>query len=169
MICRILVVFVLAMAAWAEPLAVPFVVQQKNGCGAASVAMVMQYWAGQKGGAVQYPEASAVYGTLYNPELRGIPLVEMKRYLEGQGFRAYTLHGQWADLSSHVEKGHPVIVSLKKRGSGPMHFAVVTGTASDRVLLNDPTRQETTRIKRQSFEKMWRKADGWMLLAVPTE
>jgi predicted double-glycine peptidase len=131
--------------------------------------MVMQYWAGQRGGAAQYPDSAAVYGTLYNPTLRGIPLVEMKRYLESQGFRAYTLHGQWTDLTSHVEKGRPVIVSLKKRGSGPMHYAVVTGTAPDHVLLNDPTRRETTRMKRQAFEKLWHKADGWMLLAVPTE
>lgn len=169
MIVRLAVAFILAMAASAEPLAVPFVAQQKNGCGAASVAMVMQYWAGQRGSTVQYPDAAAVYGTLYNPALRGIPLVEMKRYLEAQGFRAYTVHGQWTDLATHVDKGRPVIVSLKKRGSGPMHFAVVTGTTSEHVLLNDPTRQQTTRMKSPAFEKLWRKADGWMLLAVPTE
>ncbi len=93
--------------------------------------------------------------------------MEMKRYLEGQGFRAYTVRGQWADLTAHVEKGRPVIVSLKKKASGPMHFAVVTGVDADQVLLNDPTRQKTTRIKRQAFEKLWRKADGWTLLAVP--
>ena len=161
-------VFTLAAALAAEPLAVPFVAQQKNGCGAASVSMVMQYWAGQRSG-TQYPDPAAVYASLYDPALRGIPLVEMKRYFEGQRFRAYTLHGEWADLAAHVGKGRPVSVSLKKRGAGPMHFAVVTGTTPDQVLLNDPTRQKTTRMKRPAFEKLWRKADRWMLLAVPTE
>lgn len=166
---RILAVFALATALWAGPLPVPFVAQQKNGCGAASVAMVMQYWAGQRGGAVQYPHASAVYDSLYNPALRGIPLIDMKRYLEDQGFRAYTLHGRLPDLAAHLDKGRPVIVSLKKKASGPMHFAVVTGLEPDQVLLNDPTRQKTTRMKLQAFEKLWRKADGWTLLAVPKE
>lgn len=123
------------MALWAEPLAVPFVAQQKNRCGAASVAMVMHCWS---------------YGSLYVPAFRGIPLVEMKRYLEGQGFRAYTLHGHRADLAAHLGKGRPVIVSLKKKPSGPMHFAVVTGVEKD---------QDTLR----------QKADGWTLPAVPTE
>ena len=166
---RFLAIFTLVAALGAEPLAVPFVAQQKNGCGAASVAMVMQYWAGQRVGAVPYPDAQAIYSSLYNPALRGIPLVEMRRYLEEQGFRAYTLRGQIADLTAHVEKGRPVIVSLKKRAAGPLHFAVVTGVEPDHVLLNDPTRKETTRMKRSAFEKLWRKADGWTLLAVPKE
>jgi predicted double-glycine peptidase len=166
---RFLAVFALAAALGAEPLTVPFVAQKKNGCGAASVSMVMQYWAGQRGGTGQYPDAQAVYNSLYDPALRGIPLVAMKRYLEEQGFRAYTLHGQFTDLSAHVEKGRPVIVALKKRASGPMHFAVVTGVEADQILLNDPTRQGTTRLKRAAFEKLWRKADTWTLLAVPKE
>ncbi len=166
---RVVVALGMAAALWAEPLAVPFVAQEKNGCGAASVSMVMQYWSGQRGGATQYPDAPAVYKSLYDPALRGIPLVEMKRFLESQGFRAYTLHGKWADLAAHVEKGRPVIVSLKKKANGPMHYAVVTGVEPDQVLLNDPTRQKTTRVKRQAFEKLWQKADGWTLLAVPKE
>lgn len=165
----VLAVFALAAVLGAEPLAVPFAAQQKNGCGAASVAMVMQYWAGQRGAASPSPDPQAVYSSLYDPALRGIPLVAMKRYLEEKGFRAYTLHGRLTDLSAHVEKGRPVIVALKKRASGPMHFAVVTGFERDQILLNDPTRQGTTRLKRPAFEKLWRKADGWMLLAVPTE
>jgi len=48
-----------------------------------------------------------------------IPLVEMKRYLEEQGFRAYTLRAQFADLTAHVEKGRPVIVSQKNAPPGP--------------------------------------------------
>lgn len=161
---RILLAVLLTTLAHAasQPLTVPFLKQQKNGCGAASVAMVMNYWGVQKSGA-------EVYRTLYDPKLHGIPLIEMKRYLEDQGFRAFTLHGRWADVEQHLSKGRPVVVSLKKKGSSPMHYAVVTGMEKDRVLLNDPTRKGTTRMKPADFEKQWKQADGWMLLAVPRE
>lgn len=166
---RIILGILLATLAQAasQPLTVPFFKQQKNGCGAASVAMVMHYWGGQKADAPAYPNPAEVYRSLYDAELHGIPLVEMKRYLEDNGFRAYTLHGRWVDVEQHVGKGRPVIVSLKKKDSSSMHYAVVTGTAKDQVLLNDPTHKGTTRMKRSEFEKQWNQADGWMLLAAP--
>ena len=166
---RVILVILVAtlVQAASQPLTVPFFKQEKNGCGAASVAMVMHYWSGQQPGAPTYPSHAEVYGSLYDADLRGIPLVEMKQYLEGHGFRAYTLHGLWTDLEQHLEKGRPLVVALKKKDSAPIHFAVVTGTASDRVLLNDPTRKGTTRMKRADFEKQWSRADSWLLLATP--
>ena len=158
----------LAVAA-SQPLTVPFFKQQKDGCGAASVAMVMHYWGGQRVEALPYPAPAQVYQALYDKELGGIPLVEMKHYLENNGFRAYTLHGQFADVEQHVGKGRPVIVSLKKKDSSPRHFAVVTGTTKSHVLLNDPTHKGTTRMKRAEFDKQWNRAETWMLLAAPVD
>jgi len=165
---RLMVGLVFAALAHAasQPLAVPFYKQQKDGCGAASVAMVMHYWGEQKDGGRAYPNPAQVYQSLYDANLHGIPLVEMKRYLEDQGFAAYTLHGQIADVEQQVGKGRPVIVSLKKKDSSPLHFAVVTGWTKDHVLLNDPTHKGTTRMKRADFEKQWNRADSWLLLAV---
>ncbi len=159
---RILLALLLTAIAQAaaEPLKVPFFKQQKNGCGAASVAMVMNYWGVQQ-------DPSETYRQLYDAELKGIPLIEMKQYLENSGFLAYTLRGGWSDLEQHLDKGRPVVVSLKKKDSSPIHFAVITGTAKDQVLLNDPTRKGTTRMKRAAFEKQWSNSEGWMLLAVP--
>jgi len=72
---RIILGFVLATLAGAasQPLSVPFFKQQKDGCGAASVAMVMHYWGGHP-----TPSAAEVYRSLYDAELHGIPLIEMK-------------------------------------------------------------------------------------------
>ena len=161
---RIILGILLATLAHAEsqPLAVPFFKQQKDGCGAASVAMVMHYWG-------EAPAAAEVYRSLYDVELHGIPLIDMKHYLENHGFHAYTLHGHWADVEEHLAKGRPVVVSLKRKDSAPLHFAVVTGTENDQVLLNDPTRKGTTRMKRADFEKQWNRAETWMLLAVPQQ
>lgn len=168
---RLVVGVLLATLAQAEgqPLPVPFFEQQKNGCGAASVAMVMHYWSVQKAGAPASPEPADVYRSLYDAKLGGIPLAQMKRYLEDRGFRAYTLHGRWSDLEQHLGKGRPVIVSLKKGRSSPLHYAVVTGIVKDRVLVNDPTRRGGTSMKRPAFEKQWNQAEFWMLLAAPRE
>jgi predicted double-glycine peptidase len=146
------IVAVSTMAA-AEPLAVPFFQQQKNGCGAASVAMVMHYW---KPGS---PAATEVYRQLYMPERQGIPLADMRRYLEDAGFRAFTLRGQWSDAETHIGKGRPIIVSLKTRRTGRMHGGYVW--------VNDPTRKQAHRVKLREFQKQWELADRWMLLASP--
>jgi len=148
------------LAAGAAPLSVPFIAQQKNGCGAASVAMVMRYW-----GSRQAPEN--VYQALYDSERRGIPLAGMKRYLEEAGFRAFTLRGHWTDIQEHLGKGRPITVGLKRNRLKPMHFAVVTGTEGDRVWLNDPTRKKAVGVKLTDFEKQWERADHWMLLSTP--
>src|SRR6185295_14630508 len=105
-------------AATGSPLNVPFFHQQTNGCGAASVAMVMHYWERQ-----QPPER--VYQRLYNADQKGILLSDMKRYLEESGFRAFTLRGEWNDIEQHLAKGRPIIVSLKKNRAARIHFAVV--------------------------------------------
>lgn len=154
----------------AEPgmLQVPFVVQQKNGCGAASVAMVMHYWGMQPGGGdAAYPPAKEVHEQLYRPDMHGIPLADMKRYLEGMGFRAYTLRARWADLQEQIDKGRPVIVALKPKQNRSMHFAVVAGAEGDSVWLNDPTRKKASRMARTKFDKQWAHADHWMLVAAP--
>jgi ABC-type bacteriocin/lantibiotic exporter with double-glycine peptidase domain len=156
------IVLAFAVVAAAAPLEVPFFQQQKNGCGAASVAMVMHYW---KPGT---PSAAEVYRELYQPEPKGIPLADMRRYLEAAGFRAFTLRGEWSDLDTHVAKGRPIIVGLKPRRSGRLHFAVVVGLDGDSLWLNDPTRKRPHRVKRSEFQKQWDLADRWMLLASPS-
>jgi predicted double-glycine peptidase len=144
----------------AAPLQVPFFPQAKNGCGAASVAMVMHYWGSR-------PEPGLVYHELYDAEHHGIQLASMKRYLEQAGFRAFTIQGGWADIQEHTAKGRPVIVGLKRNRRMPMHFAVVIGAEGDRVWLNDPTRKKAAAVKRRDFQKQWEQADRWMLLSTP--
>lgn len=144
-----------------EPLIVPFFKQEKNGCGAASVAMVMRYW---RPGS---PAAGEVYQRLYDARRKGIPLAEMKRYLQEQGFQAFTLRGEWPDLEQHVGKGRPVIVALKKNRRSAIHFAVMAGVEDGHVTLNDPTRKGAQSVEKAKFLKQWELAERWMLLATP--
>ncbi|MCW5965608.1 MAG: C39 family peptidase [Bryobacterales bacterium] len=157
-----------ASAASVNPLELPFHRQQKNGCGAASVAMLIHYWHAQPSHPEEAsPTAEEVYTALYQPELNGIPLTDMKRYLEDHGMRAFTMRGNWADVEQHLAKGRPLVVGMKSGENKPIHFVVLTGVDSNAVWLNDPTRKKPQRLARVKFEKRWALADQWMLLAVP--
>lgn len=149
---------------------VPLFRQQRNGCGAASVAMVVHYWSRQLpelglGGA----QPTEVYEQLYSAEIGGIPMAAMKRYLQERGFHAFTVQASWEDLEDHLWKRRPVIVCLRKSPRAAMHYAVVVGLEGSRVWLNDPLRRKASAVKRSKFEKRWTAADRWLLLAVPRE
>lgn len=147
---------------------VPFFTQQKNGCGAASVAMVMHYWGGAAtSGLSPMPGPRDVYARLYQPSRKGILLSGMKGFLEQYGFRAFALRGEWPDITGHLAKGRPVIVALRKRESAQTHFVVVTEASPASVRINDPTRRKPVTLKRGDFERQWGLGGRWLLLAAP--
>src|SRR6266853_5851032 len=93
---------------------VPFVKQEKDGCGAASIAMVMQYWQRQQGqSAGQNSDAVQIQHALYSAKAHGIYASDMERYFREKGFRTFTIHAEWEDLKQHLNKGRPLLVALK--------------------------------------------------------
>lgn len=150
---------------------VPFVKQEKNGCGAASIAMVMQYWTLQQGRTVApSSDAIQIQRALYSDHAHGIYASALERYLQQQGFRTFAFRGEWTDLKRQLEKGRPLIVALKP-GSGniPLHYVVVTGLDWEQalVMVNDPAQRKLLKQDRSSFEREWSAAGKWTLLAVP--
>jgi len=159
---------------------VPFVKQEKDGCGAASVAMVMQYWfdrrncadgkqAGKDDCAPQV-DAAEIYRALYTPDARGVYASAMERYFKQRGFSAFAFRGDWDDLLNHLRKGRPLIVALKPTEAGaPLHYVVVAGmdTGAGLVLLNDPAQRKLLKQDRADFEKQWSGVNKWTLLALP--
>jgi len=149
---------------------VPFFRQEKKGCGAASVAMVLHYWQQQHPRlVVQSDDLKTVHEQLYSTDVGGILLSDMRRYFEEVGFHAFALRAIWAELEEHLAKKRPLIVGLKKgddRGAN-LHYTVVVGLEEKRVWINDPARRKRKALKRSTFEKRWDSADRWMLLAVP--
>ncbi|MGE5324687.1 MAG: hypothetical protein ACM3SW_17610, partial [Actinomycetota bacterium] len=62
---------------------VPFVQQEKNGCGAAVIAMVIDYWRNQQGNRQPVPvDASEIQRALYSPKAHGIYSADLQRYFE---------------------------------------------------------------------------------------
>jgi predicted double-glycine peptidase len=152
---------------------VPFVKQEKDGCGAASIAMVIQYWLNQLGPVSgKNTDAAQIQDALYSSQARGIYASDLEHYLQQQGFRTFTFRGEWSDLKQHLEKGRPLIVALKPAaGNVPLHYVVVTGLDWDQalVMINDPAQRKLLKEHRSSFEQKWNAADNWTLLAVPQQ
>jgi ABC-type bacteriocin/lantibiotic exporter with double-glycine peptidase domain len=146
---------------------VPFVEQERNGCGSASLAMLMEYWQRETGRA-DTVDAKAIQRALYSPKARGIYASDLQRYLDEHGYTTFALQGTWDDLREQLSKGRPAIVALKV-GRGDLHYVVITGIdpREDVVFKNDPAERKLLKQSRASFEKEWKSAASWMLLAVP--
>lgn len=149
---------------------VPFIKQEKDGCGAASIAMVMQYWLRQQGRSIgNDADAEHIQRTLYSPDAHGIYASQMERYLHDHGFQTFAISGDWTDLQQHLAKGRPLIVALKPSGRAPLHYVVIAGldSQSNLVLVNDPAQRKLLKQKWSAFEREWSAAGKWTLLAVP--
>ena len=151
---------------------VSFIKQEKNACGAAAVAMVMQYWSGEQGrSSGESADVTRIQNALYSREAHGIYNSAIESYFREQNFRTFTIRGQWSDLLQHLEKGRPLIVMLKPEHQKPLHYVVVTGVepAQNLVLVNDPAERKLLKLDRTTFEKSWNAAGNWTLLAVPQQ
>jgi len=150
---------------------VPFVKQTEEGCGSASLSMLLQYWAAHATAiSADRADAVSIQHKLYSPKARGIFASDMQRYLAESGFRVFVISGEWSDLRQHLSQGRPLILSVQPGSKrAPLHYVVVTGVDWEReaVFLNDPARGKLLRLQRAEFEKQWQAAGNWMLLAVP--
>ena len=150
---------------------VPFVKQQKDGCGSAVIAMVMQYWQNQRGQpAAPDSDPEAIQRVLFSRKAHGIYSSDLEGYFRKHAFQTFALKGTWEDLRSHLEKGRPLIVALKPAaGETSLHYVVVTGLdwGRDLVLVNDPAQKKLLQMERRAFEKEWAAVGRWTLLALP--
>jgi ABC-type bacteriocin/lantibiotic exporter with double-glycine peptidase domain len=149
---------------------VPFVAQTRDGCGAASIAMVMQYWEHQQGQPTK-PEAEpvAILHALYSESAHGIYASAMARYLEANGFRAFAFAADWMDIERQLHFGRPLIVALRPDSGPSLHYVVVAGLDGPQqvVLVNDPAQRKLLKEDQSQFEREWKAAGNWALLAVP--
>lgn len=154
-------------ALWVD---VPFVRQPKDGCGAASISMVMQYWSAEQGTAASpASDVTRIQNELYSPREHGIASSSVQSYLQRHGFLAFTVNGTWNDLQQQLEKGRPLIAALKPQGQTELHYVVIDGIdlVHALVMINDPAERKLLTQERAGFEKAWSATHNWMLLAVP--
>ncbi|MCI0612096.1 C39 family peptidase [bacterium] len=150
---------------------VPFIAQERKGCGAAVIAMVMSYWT-ERGFPIEAEkrDAAVILRTLYSKENDGILASDLEAYFLNHGYRTFAFRGSLQDLEHHLRKGRPLIVALQLNSdSGPRHYVVVVGMSrsEDVVLVNDSSQRKLMKINREKFEKGWSRNDFWTLLALP--
>ena len=156
-----------SQAIWID---VPFVQQPREGCGAASISMVMQYWAKQAGQPAPADSAvESIQQAIYSPRAHGILASSMQEYLQRHGYKTFALSGRWDDFEAELRKGRPLIVGLRPEGQRALHYVVVVGVDPARglVTIYDPAERKMLSEERAAFEKEWSATGDWMLLAVP--
>ena len=149
---------------------VPFFRQEKDGCGAAVIAMVIGYWSQKQPNSVVPVDPAVVQKELYSSKAHGIYASNLKRYFEGHGFRTFAMQGTWDDFQQHLEKGRPLIVALKPMtGQTSLHYVLVVGLnpQENTLLVNDPAQKKLLKMDRTQFEKEWNAVQRWTLLALP--
>jgi uncharacterized protein YvpB len=161
-------VFAATPGVWLD---VPFIRQEKDGCGAASIAMVMQYWLKQKSKPLDSgADALEIQRALYSSKDHGIRASDLEAYFQQHNYQTFAFAGKWSDLQQHLEKGRPLIVALKPSSlESSLHYVVVVGVDPEQelVYLNDAAQRKLLKQDRASFEKQWKAVKQWTLLALP--
>ncbi|HYI96820.1 MAG TPA: C39 family peptidase [Bryobacteraceae bacterium] len=140
------------------------------GCGAASVAMVVQYWARHYPVLKSAADETDRIDELLPSTRKGIRGRALSDYLSARGFAVYIFDGQLKDLRQHFDRGRPIIVCLGLSGpKAPLHYAVVVGIEEASVWLHDSARGKLTREPIDRFTSAWDVTGNWALLAVPRD
>ena len=142
---------------------VPVIVQARDQCGPASLAMVLA-WAG-------LPASPEALGPrVFTPGRRGTLAMDLAREVRSRGLLAYRVGPDPADLLAEVAAGHPVLV-LENRGLSwwPVyHYSVLVGYDRDRgeaVLHAGGEHPEAVRLP--TLLRTWRRAGSFGLVVLP--
>lgn len=132
---------------------IPFrtVVRQQHdySCGSAAVATLLTYHYGAPRTEAEVFEAMYAVGDKQRIEAQGFSLLEMKLYLDGQG---YASDGFRLSYDALARLNTPSIAMINT--GNYRHFVVVKGVADTHILVGDPTLGLRT-YKRADFEKIW--------------
>jgi predicted double-glycine peptidase len=118
-------------------------------CGSAAVATLLTWHYDTPVSEQEVFSAMYASGDQQTIRREGFSLLDMKRYLARRGFIA---DGYVQPLHKLAEAGYPAIVRIVENGY--LHFVVIKGIDSERVLLGDPA-GGTRAMRRAAFEAAW--------------
>ncbi|TXL65582.1 peptidase C39 [Zeimonas arvi] len=118
-------------------------------CGSAAIATLLTFHYGRKVSEAQVFQRMWERGDQPKIRAEGFSLLDMKRYLEAEGYRA---DGVQVSLDELASVGVPAIALVSDNGY--RHFVVVKGLQRNRVVLGDPA-IGTRFVDRQQFESLW--------------
>jgi uncharacterized protein len=118
-------------------------------CGSAAVATLLTYNYGWKVDESTVFQAMFAKGNQEKIRQEGFSMLDMKNYLDSQGFDA---KGVEATLDDLADAKVPAIALINENGYS--HFVVIKGLRDGNVLIGDPA-QGTRVIPRSNFERYW--------------
>lgn len=118
-------------------------------CGSAAVATLLTYQYGYPVNEQVAFEQMYQHGDQAKISKEGFSLLDIKRFLEANGFEA---DGFKVPIDKLEQENLPAIVLIDERGYH--HFVVIKGLRNDRVLVGDPARG-TRVISRGKFMTLW--------------
>jgi uncharacterized protein len=118
-------------------------------CGSAAVATLLTYNYGWKVDESTVFQAMYTRGNQEKIRQEGFSMLDMKNYLDSQGFDA---KGVEATLDELADAKLPAIALINENGYS--HFVVIKGLREEKVLIGDPA-QGTRVMSRGNFESYW--------------
>ena len=119
-------------------------------CGSAAVATLLTYQYGYPVDEQVAFEQMYTHGDQAKINREGFSLLDIKRFLEANGFQA---DGYKVPLDKLAQENLPAIVLIDEKGYH--HFVVVKGMRSGRVLVGDPARGMRV-LSETKFMSMWK-------------
>ena len=145
-------------------------VLQRNYCGPACLAMVLNSWDGARPVSQQ-----AIADQVYDPRIEGAYGSDLVWSPLERGFQSYSFRGNLPLLKDLVRRDIPVIVLTKSSGNKAKgHYLVVVGFDDEKglIIFHDPYFGERRVMTVREFTKDWGLGKGadqsrWMMAAVP--
>ncbi len=145
---------------------VPFVEQEKNWCGPASLTMVLNYW----GDPINQDEI----GSAVDPEHEGTHFQALISFLESRGYSTYDFDRHsleyrssvMDELKTWVSHDYPVVVSQWTYFSGKSgHYRVVVGYDAESVFVKDPN-SGSIAFSTEYFLQLWEMNSEYGLIII---
>jgi len=116
---------------WLRVDGVPFIAQRtERDCGAAALAMVLNYWGVAAG-------ADDLAAALPAARGRGLKAGELRELARARGLDAFVIKGEPDQIRDEIQRRHPLIVGLAQRAGRDVigHYEVVIGFNHARLLI----------------------------------
>ncbi|RYG37834.1 MAG: peptidase C39 [Burkholderiales bacterium] len=123
--------------------------QYDYSCGSAALATLLTFHYDKTRSEAEVFEAMYAVGDQARIQKQGFSLLEMKLYLDQQG---YTSDGFKLSYERLAQLGTPAIAMIETKGY--RHFVVIKGVDGNRILIGDPTHGLKT-YTRADFEAVW--------------
>ncbi len=141
----------------------PFFPQEKNQCGPASLASILQFY-----GIETTPDE--ISNEIYLPRIKGTLNIDLVFYARSKGMNSEAYHGDMDDLKKRLSDGRPLLLflnlGLKVFPAG--HYIVVTGfDDKDKIIYAHSGSEMDKPIRYSEFVRAWERGDFWTLLVTP--